>query len=188
MEKLLGTVAQIGDTKVRNDDDFTDRLSHRYTTFILVIFAIVVSTKQYVGEPINCWCPAHFTDNHEDYTNKVCWVSNTYFLPFVTKHIPEEEEPRKMIGYYQWVPLILLMQVCNCGAGRCVFYAYRIKRSQISPYIRQIFHQLPQWFGIHICTFSHTVVSEDSWSWKKMYQFCTLMFSVQLQLWCTFKV
>lgn len=110
MEKLLGTVAQIGDTKVRSDDDFTDRLSHRYTTFILVVFAIVVSTKQYVGEPINCWCPAHFTDNHEDYTNKVCWVSNTYFLPFVTKHIPEQEEPRAMIGYYQWVPLILLMQ------------------------------------------------------------------------------
>ncbi len=110
MEKLLGTVASIGDSKVRSDDDFLDRLNHRYTTFVLVVFAIVVSTKQYVGEPINCWCPAHFTDNHEDYTNKVCWVSNTYYLPFNTKQIPEDEEPRKMIGYYQWVPLILLCQ------------------------------------------------------------------------------
>ena len=70
MEKLLGTVAQIGDTKTRNDDDFIDKMSHRYSTFVLVVFAIVVSTKQYVGEPINCWCPAQFTDNHEDYTNK----------------------------------------------------------------------------------------------------------------------
>ena len=73
MEKLLGTVAQIGETKVRCDDDFVDRLSHRYTTFVLVVFAIVVSTKQYVGEPINCWCPAQFTDNWEDYTNKVSY-------------------------------------------------------------------------------------------------------------------
>ena len=110
MEKLLGTVAAIGDARVRSDDDFVDRLSHRYTTFILVVFAIVVSTKQYVGEPINCWCPAHFTDNHEDYTNKVCWVSNTYFVPFNTKQLPEEQEPKQMISYYQWVPLILLCQ------------------------------------------------------------------------------
>ena len=36
MDKLLGAVAQIGDVKVRCDDDFFDRLSHRYTTFILV--------------------------------------------------------------------------------------------------------------------------------------------------------
>ena len=110
MERLLGSVAAIGETKIRCDDDFFDRLNHRYSTFILVVFAIVVSTKQYVGEPINCWCPAHFTDNHEDFTNKVCWVSNTYFVPLLKKDIPEVDEPKERIGYYQWVPMILLVQ------------------------------------------------------------------------------
>ena len=69
-----------------------------------------MSTKQYVGEPINCWVPAVFTESHEEYANKICWVSNTYYLPFNTKRIPESYEPRHRIGYYQWIPMILLCQ------------------------------------------------------------------------------
>ena len=37
---------------VRDDDSHVDRLSHRYTVAICVIFAIIVSTKQYAGDPI----------------------------------------------------------------------------------------------------------------------------------------
>ena len=37
-------------------------------------------------------------------------MSNTYFVPFKTKRLPESEEPKEMIGYYQWVPMILLSQ------------------------------------------------------------------------------
>ena len=48
-----------------SDDDIIDRLSHRYTVFALVVFSIVVSTKQYVGEPIVCWCPAEFTGAYD---------------------------------------------------------------------------------------------------------------------------
>lgn len=96
-------------SKSRNDDDFSDRLSHRYSTAIMVVFAIVVSTKQYVGDPINCWVPAHFTGNHEEYTNNYCWIRNTYYLPF-EDYIPKEEEDRHMIPYYQWIPMILLVQ------------------------------------------------------------------------------
>lgn len=111
MERLLGSIAiSIGMViQPRNDDDIMARLSHRYTTFLLALCAILVSTKQYVGEPINCWVPAQFTDNHEDYANKVCWVSNTYYIPF-KQRIPNADAPREMIGYYQWVPLIMLLQ------------------------------------------------------------------------------
>lgn len=37
---------------VRDDDSHVDRLSHRYTVVICVIFAIIVTTKQYAGDPI----------------------------------------------------------------------------------------------------------------------------------------
>jgi hypothetical protein len=37
----------------RDDDSYVDRLSHRYTTTICVVFAILVTTKQYAGK-IDC--------------------------------------------------------------------------------------------------------------------------------------
>jgi len=93
------------------DDDVADRLSHFYTPAILVVFAAIVSSKQYVGEPINCWVPAHFSGAHEEYANSFCWIRNTYHVPF-TEQIPMKspERYRSMIPYYQWVPMILLVQ------------------------------------------------------------------------------
>jgi len=56
--------------KPRYDDDSTDRLNRLLTVAILVLFSLIVTSTQYVGEPISCWTPAHFEDDHEDYTNR----------------------------------------------------------------------------------------------------------------------
>ena len=37
-------------------------------------------------------------------------MTNTYYVPIQEKKLPEEHEPHRRIGYYQWVPLILLCQ------------------------------------------------------------------------------
>ncbi len=37
---------------IRDDDSYVDRLSHRYTVAICVLFCVIVSTKQYAGDPI----------------------------------------------------------------------------------------------------------------------------------------
>ena len=57
--------------------------------YIYIYIYIPTSTKQYVGEPISCWCPAQFTDNHEDFTNKICWVTDTYYVPRSQRLIPD---------------------------------------------------------------------------------------------------
>jgi len=54
-----------------NDDDMVDRLNHHFTVMFLIIAMVVVTTTQYVGSPINCWCPAYFTHSHIAFTNKV---------------------------------------------------------------------------------------------------------------------
>ncbi|CAF3912168.1 unnamed protein product [Rotaria magnacalcarata] len=96
---------------VAYDDDFYDRLSRRYSVILLVIFTVLVSTKQYVGEPIACFCPAHFTGTHVEYTNNICWISNTYFVSF-DRLLPKHPNPKteQFIYFYQYVPFILIAQ------------------------------------------------------------------------------
>ena len=36
----------------RDDDLWIDRLSHRYSVVIFCVFAILVTTKAYIGDPI----------------------------------------------------------------------------------------------------------------------------------------
>ncbi|CAD5123465.1 DgyrCDS11810 [Dimorphilus gyrociliatus] len=108
MDKIIGVVGSIPISKTRKDDTSADRLSHRFMTAKLIVFALVVSAKQFVGDPITCWVPAHFSGGWEEYTNSYCWIKNTYFLPF-EEHIPKVGEKREMIPYYQWVPIIFLV-------------------------------------------------------------------------------
>ena len=78
-----------------------------------VVFALLVSVTAVVGSPIVCWTPVHFTGAHTKYTNSFCWVRNTYYLPW-HKRIPRDwdDDSKQYVLYYQWIPFILLGQVC----------------------------------------------------------------------------
>lgn len=96
-----------------HDDDFADRLSHRYSVALFILFTILVGSSQFVGSPIACWTPAQFTGPMVQYTNYICWIANTYYVP-TADHLPNPNEVRQhRINYYQWVPFILaLMAIC----------------------------------------------------------------------------
>ena len=130
MEKLLRTLLDIREIKFRLDDDFTDRLNRQYTASLLVLFAVLVSARQYMGEPIHCWCPEQCAQNHEKYANIYCWVSDTYYVA-ADERMPQMEEPKRKITYYQWVPLILVAQA-TLFFTPCVIWRFLNKRSGIN--------------------------------------------------------
>ena len=109
MEKLVAIVSRVPRT-LRYDDDTIDRISHRYSVVVFVVFAVLSTMQQFVGRPITCWVPKEFTGSHTKYANSYCWVKNTYWLPFENE-IPKahEEEKRREILYYQWMPFIFLL-------------------------------------------------------------------------------
>jgi len=130
MDGLVKLVTEIPDQKVRKDEDFSDRLSSSYTVIMLLVFAGVVGMNQYVGDPIACWMPQHFTGSHSKYTDAYCWVRNTYYLP-MEDEIPadnyEEQSQKKTLPYYQWVSFILIGQAILFYFPNSVWHSFNIK-------------------------------------------------------------
>ncbi|VDM95486.1 unnamed protein product [Thelazia callipaeda] len=70
--------------KPEYDDDVVDRCNYLLTNIILLLCAITVAAKQYVGEPLQCWMPSEFKDI--------------------------KDRNQRQIHYYQWTPFILAFQ------------------------------------------------------------------------------
>lgn len=134
MDRLFKSILSIREIKFRTDDDYVDRLSRQHTVILLITFSFIVSTKQFVGSPIACWCPAQFTSSHREYTNNMCWVANTYYVP-MEEAIPRNdlaiEKDKQRVSYYQWVPLIMMLQALMSFAP-CLVWRFLNKRSGIN--------------------------------------------------------
>lgn len=103
-------------------DSAVFRLHYSLTVILLIAFSLIVTTRQYVGNPIDC---IHSKDLPEDVLNTYCWIHSTYTItaayrkkeglevPFPgvdnSKSYPESE--RKEYRYYQWVCFMLFLQV-----------------------------------------------------------------------------
>ena len=74
------------------------------------ISSVLLSSGQYIGDPIDCWTPAEFSGQWTKYADQYCWVKNTYYVP-MTENIPDHLERGGLeITYYQWTPIILAFQ------------------------------------------------------------------------------
>lgn len=97
------------------------RLHYSVTVMILMSFSLIITTRQYVGNPIDC---VHTKDIPEDVLNTYCWIHSTYTLKSmfhkkVGKQVPYPgianseglDSDKKMYRYYQWVCFVLFFQV-----------------------------------------------------------------------------
>lgn len=106
------------------------RLHYSITVLILIAFSLIVTTRQYVGNPIDC---VHTKDIPEDVLNTYCWIHSTYtvksaFLKKVGKEIAypgvetsKDEKDKKLYRYYQWVCFCLFFQVSR-ATGQCSYF------------------------------------------------------------------
>ncbi|CAO1416544.1 unnamed protein product [Diamesa serratosioi] len=126
MEFLRGVYAfmQVSRSSINHVkiDSAIFRLHTNATVILLVTFSIAVTTRQYVGNPIDC---VHTRDIPEDVLNTYCWIHSTYTVvdAFMKKQGQEVPFPGvdnsqssrgqltiKHTKYYQWVAFTLFFQ------------------------------------------------------------------------------
>ncbi len=113
----LKNLIKVGHVQI---DSTIFRLHYTFTVMCLLAFSLIVTTRQYVGNPIDC---VHTKDIPEDVLNTYCWIHSTYTIPSafwkrigvdvahpgIDKTIDPEE--RRYVKYYQWVCFCLFFQV-----------------------------------------------------------------------------
>ena len=111
-------------------DDGVDKIHRKCTIFLLLILSIPIFTKQFAGDPIECFTPTYFTEAQSRYVNSYCWTVSTFYVEAdagpaarsdVRVHDAADEEaddrdsnagPHRgqhvKVNYYQWAPIIML--------------------------------------------------------------------------------
>ncbi|XP_018334700.1 innexin shaking-B-like isoform X2 [Agrilus planipennis] len=108
-------------------DSLILRLHSNATVILLVTFSVAITTRQYVGNPIDC---VHTRDIPEEVLNTYCWIHSTYTVLDAFKrnslnnvaypgvdnsYKKEEKSPTKQVRYYQWVAFMLFFQMYFAG-------------------------------------------------------------------------
>lgn len=108
-------------------DSAVFRLHYSITVAILIAFSLIVTTRQYVGNPIDC---VHNKEIPEDVFNTFCWIHSTFTISINRTDEPARivdlydkektgiattvrAEDKKVYRYYQWVCFCLFFQVSD---------------------------------------------------------------------------
>lgn len=89
-----------------------------FTSTLLVSFSLIITARQYVGQPIECHSVNKIPDT---LLNSYCWVQSTFTVPQACNQQVGFEVPYpcidntrgreiKIFAYYQWVGMVLFVQ------------------------------------------------------------------------------
>ena len=81
-----------------SDDDHIDRINRKYTVCGLIVLAVIsdlhlVTNK--VSSLISCWNRANFRPAYINYTNYLCFMTQTYHL-YANQTLTESAEERSL--------------------------------------------------------------------------------------------
>lgn len=126
--------------------DLSDQLNWQITVNVLVVLIFMLTNiSKFVSKRISCAVPIYFTENHEEYANLMCYISehkyaanesNTILiapnqtLVYYHSNNSTSNWPHgpKLIGsYYVWVPYVLVLLVVLVILVR-LLWMYLLKR------------------------------------------------------------
>ncbi|XP_065307079.1 innexin shaking-B-like [Dermacentor albipictus] len=122
MLHILGNLKKLLSIRRVSIDCFVFRLHHQLTVLVLVAFAVLVTTKQYVGDPIEC---DRSSGVPAGVINVYCWIHATYSVKSLFSNADGKRIVYPGVGngadftdradvkyhkYYQWVCLVLFFQ------------------------------------------------------------------------------
>lgn len=119
MFQLFGSLKQFVKPQSCIIDNYIYRLHYKATVLLLVAFSLMVTARQYFGDPIDCISRDDIPPNLLD---TYCWIHTTFSIenawkkrvgeevpyPGVDKTTPNEK--RIYHAYYQWVCFVLFFQ------------------------------------------------------------------------------
>jgi len=119
MDQLFGSLKQLIKPSSCIIDNHIFRLHYKASMVILLAFSLMVTGRQYFGDPIDCISK---DDIPSDLLDTYCWIHTTFSLedawykkvgievpyPCVDKYTPGEK--RVYHAYYQWVCFVLFFQ------------------------------------------------------------------------------
>lgn len=112
MTILNDIVGQIPKFLAHDNDDAVDRLHYRYTVIGLAVYLVMLTTKQYYGEPIVCVPANSATTDQKNYINSMCWLTDNYKFNGNRTEPPYQTvfDSSTRISYYQWITLVIIAQ------------------------------------------------------------------------------
>ncbi|KAH7946226.1 hypothetical protein HPB49_021603 [Dermacentor silvarum] len=119
MDQIFGGLKSFVKIEAIVTDNHAFRLHYKVTCALLIAFSILVTSRQYIGDPIDCitkdsvptrvldtFCWIHSTFSVRDSWDKKVGTQIPY--PGVDKYSPGEK--RVYHAYYQWVCFVLFLQ------------------------------------------------------------------------------
>ncbi|CAM1299206.1 Inx2 (predicted) [Pycnogonum litorale] len=119
MFEALDSLRHIVKTSRLSIDNFVFRLHYKATVLILLTCCLLVGSRQYFGDPIEC---AQSDDIPHKLIDSYCWIHSTFTLPRALNKIigtevahpgvdkTNSDDEKVYHAYYQWVTIALFLQ------------------------------------------------------------------------------